>query len=421
MTEGQPPFDQIAGAIGADHVRAGAPSDAIDGAIPKLVIEPGNAQELAQSLAIVNEAGIAVIPRGGGTKIDWGNPPRSMDVLLSTRRLNRVIEHAAGDMTATVQAGCTVASFQETLARNGQRMAVDVHWPARATIGGMLAGNDSGMLRHAFGPLRDSLIGITVALADGTLARSGGKVVKNVAGYDLPKLFIGSFGTLGVIVEATFRLYPLPHASRTICYEATDISMLGRALENLRGVAQLATGIQFEASDDAPPKLRVRVEALAGALDEKCGQIQGKLGTCGRIVEDVLEPLQWRESLFGDPDGCVCKISVLPGDWAALAARMTELCASLKVRWMIVGQAMGVGLLCLNGQDAATACNVISDLRRECAARGGHLVILRAPPTVKGSVDIWGNVGDALPVMQAIKRQFDPKLILSPGRFVGGF
>ena len=414
------PFDQLIAVVGAEHVRAGAPSDSIEGIQANHVVEPATAQELAQSLAVCNNAGLTVVARGGGTKIDWGNPPRLLDVLLSTRRLDHIIEHAAGDMTATVQAGCTIATFQETLAKNGQRLAVDVHWPAQATVGGVLAANDSGMLRHAFGPLRDSLIGITVALADGTLARSGGKVVKNVAGYDLPKLFIGSFGTLGVIVEATFRLYPLPHATRTIGYEFPDVAALGRAMEDLRACAQLASGIQFELANDAPPKLRIRVEALAGALDEKCAQINAKVSASGRIIEDSLEPLQLRESLFEGLNASVCKISVPSSNWAAIAARISELAASSTVHWKLVGQAMGVGLLSLRNQDTTILSSLITDVRRDCAAVGGHLVILRAPAAVKTEMNVWGNAGDAVPVMHAIKRQFDPKQILSPGRFVGG-
>ena len=152
---------------------------------------------------------VAVAPRGNGTKIGWGAPPSSLDLVVSFRRMNRVLEHASGDMTATVEPGCTVADFQRRLAEHGQRLAVDPLFPEQATIGGILASNDSGSLRVRFGSLRDLLIGVTLALPDGTLARSGGKVVKNVAGYDLPKLAIGSLGTLGIITQAIFRLHPL--------------------------------------------------------------------------------------------------------------------------------------------------------------------------------------------------------------------
>src|SRR5258708_18150315 len=186
------------------------------------VIEPATAQELAAELKRAEGAGIAVAPRGGGTKAEWGNPPARCDAVVSTARLNRVIEHAWADLTVTVEAGCTLANLQTTLAEHGQRLAVDALWPERATIGGILSTNDTGALRLSFGGLRDLIIGATVALADGTLAVSGGKVVKNVAGYDLPKLVTGALGTLGVITQAVFRLHPLPRHSRTFSISAGD-------------------------------------------------------------------------------------------------------------------------------------------------------------------------------------------------------
>src|SRR5258708_13232893 len=180
------------------------------------VIEPATAQELAAELKRANGAGIGVGAGGGGKKAEWGNPPARCDAVVSTARLNRVIEHAWADLTVTVEAGCTLANLQTTLAEHGQRLAVDALWPERATIGGILSTNDTGALRLSFGGLRDLIIGATVALADGTLAVSGGKVVKNVAGYDLPKLVTGALGTLGVITQAVFRLHPLPRHSRTL-------------------------------------------------------------------------------------------------------------------------------------------------------------------------------------------------------------
>ena len=196
--------------VAAKYVRTAGPGDAVAGMQPSFVVEPGSEQELAKVLMLASAAGLAVIPRGGGTKLEWGNAPARADVILSTARMNRVIEHAWADLTVSVEAGCTIAKLQETLAKHGQRLALDALWPERATVGGVLSTNDSGALRLRFGSLRDLVIGVTVALADGTVASSGGKVVKNVAGYDLPKLVTGAFGTLGVITRAIFRLHPLP-------------------------------------------------------------------------------------------------------------------------------------------------------------------------------------------------------------------
>src|SRR5205823_2200293 len=159
---------------GAEHVRRAGEADAVDGVPARWVVEPGRAEEVAAVLCVANDAGWAVIPRGGGTKLGWGAPPRGADLVLSTRRLDQVLEHVWGDMTATVQAGCPVARFQAMLAAHGQRLALDPLWPERATIGGILAANDSGAWRLRFGALRDQVLGVTVALPDGTLAKSGG-------------------------------------------------------------------------------------------------------------------------------------------------------------------------------------------------------------------------------------------------------
>src|SRR5229473_3401907 len=174
--------------VTAKYVRTAAAKDVVAGVPHSFVVEPGSEEELGKILKLANAAGLAVIPRGGGTKQEWGNRLARADVILSTARLNRVIEHAWADLTASVEAGCTIGKLQETLAKHGQRLALDALWPERATVGGVLSTNDSGALRLRFGSLRDLVIGVTLALADGTVASSGGKVVKNVAGYDLPKL-----------------------------------------------------------------------------------------------------------------------------------------------------------------------------------------------------------------------------------------
>ena len=208
--------------VGESHLRPALLADAIDGVVPENIAEPCSASELASALKISSEAGLSAIPRGSGSKIGWGNRPKAANLVVSTGRLNQVLEHAWGDMTATVEAGCVFSDLQHTLARHGQRLALDPLWPERATIGGILATNDSGALRARFGSLRDLIIGINLALPDGTLAKSGGKVVKNVAGYDLAKLATGSLGTLGVITQAIFRLHPVPAHARSVTIGAKD-------------------------------------------------------------------------------------------------------------------------------------------------------------------------------------------------------
>src|SRR5260370_11697332 len=173
--------------VGQEHVRPASPADAVAGVQPKLIVDRGTEKELAEVLRLSNEAGLAVIPRGGGTKPRWGNPPSRADLILSTARLSAIIEHAWADLTVTVEAGCTIQRLQETLAQHGQRLALDPLWPKKTTIGGVLSTNDSGGLRLRFGALRDLVIGVTIALPDGTLASSGGKGAEKRPRYHPPK------------------------------------------------------------------------------------------------------------------------------------------------------------------------------------------------------------------------------------------
>ena len=210
---------ELSAVVGPEHLRPATPEDAVEAVQPTGVIAPGTAQEVAQVLRYCNSAGLTIIPRGGGTQLGLGNRPSRADFILSLERLNRVIEHAWGDMTVTVEAGCTIDKLQGVLREHGQQLAADPMQPERATVGGVLATAESGTLRIRYGAIRDLVLGVEMALPDGSVIKAGGKVVKNVAGYDLTKLAIGSLGTLGVITRAVFRLHPVPVA--TASYVAT--------------------------------------------------------------------------------------------------------------------------------------------------------------------------------------------------------
>jgi glycolate oxidase FAD binding subunit len=236
--------DSIPGPLAqaCDEVRLAGPADAVAGVQPGLVAAPATTEQASAVLRAAAQLGLAVIPRGTATKLDWGYPPERADLIIDTTRLNQVVEHEAGDLVATVQAGVTIEQLAEVLAKAGQRLALDpparrrpsgatparyaphrtTHSPGAGreaqartagTIGGILAANVAGPLRLRYGAPRDLLIGLTIVRADGTIAKSGGKVVKNVAGYDLGKLLAGSRGTLGLITQATFRLHPWPAAT----------------------------------------------------------------------------------------------------------------------------------------------------------------------------------------------------------------
>jgi len=406
--------------VTAKHVRRAVANDAVAGVQPSFIVDPGSEQELGRVLNLANAARLAVIPRGGGTKLEWGNPPVRADVILSTGRLSRVLEHAWADLTVSVEAGCTIAKLQETLAKHGQRLALDALWPKSATVGGVLSTNDSGALRLRFGSLRDLVIGVTVALADGTLASSGGKVVKNVAGYDLPKLMTGAFGTLGVITRAIFRLHPLPKETRTIsCVtpNAVEAQQLVHAIQNSK-LAHSALQIYWGAG--IQPRVDVLFEGTDVGLAAQVQQATAMMGaaTIGGAGRDVWDLRQEICSAGkGGGEFAVAKFAILPAELAESLETIARLCRG-ELRWSVVVQATGIGWVRLKGA-AAGVDSVLQQLRSDLEGRGGSLVIACRSAGASG-FDAWGDSGDAWPLMNAVKRQFDPLGTLNPGRFVGG-
>jgi len=413
-------WSDLRATVGEANARASVPEDAVDGVLPSVVVEPGTPGELAGVLKTATDAGLHVIPRGGGTKMEWGNPPRSGEVIVSTRRMNRVVEHAWADMTATVEAGCTVQQLQQTLAEHAQRLALDPLWPERATVGGILATNDSGPLRIRFGSLRDLIIGITLALPDGTLAKSGGKVVKNVAGYDLPRLANGSLGTLGVITQAIFRLHPAPRETRILCFSAKDNGAMSALLLSILDSRLVPTGMQVRAGDTAPPEIDVRFEGTAAGCEEQIGQVL-RLAAGTAQIEPRAEVWNARALLwFGNEPSLVGKFSLLPASLGAFFGAVGKVSERSQLSWRAIAQAVGVGLLRLEGSSSSALLTALQDLRQDLERSGGSLSILRCPPEVKSKTDVWGSGGDALPLMRNIKAQFDPTATLNPGRFIGG-
>ncbi len=407
--------------VGPDFLYPATWEDAIDGIQPDWVIEPSSADEVAGVLRHAGRAGRGIIPRGGGTKLGWGNRPRSADLVLSTRRLDRVLEHAWGDMTATIEAGCTVARAQEVLAQHGQRLALDPLWPERATIGGVLATNDSGSLRVRFGAMRDLIIGATAVLADGTVARSGGKVVKNVAGYDLPKLLTASLGTLGVITEATFRLHPLPREARTVTLAMPTTGATDELLRAISSSHLTPSGVQIRMSSDLPPHVDVRFEGIVAAVLDAQSQQLRRFAGAAEEVPALGDVWRAREALWhGTGPSVVCKLSVLPADLAAFCDTVHHVASVLHLTWSIVAQSVGVGWLRLQGSNEQGLLAAFGVLRSRIAEQDGSLVLAQAPAEVKARVDVWGGGGDALILMRRVKARFDPQGLLNPGRYVGG-
>jgi glycolate oxidase FAD binding subunit len=419
---GEAAWGELRSISGAEHMRAATPEDAVDGVQPQMVIEPGSADEVARVLRTATGAGLQVMPRGGATKMEWGNPPRSGDLIVSTRRLNRIVEHAWGDMTATVEAGCTLRQLQQTLAEHGQRLALDPPWPEMATIGGILATNDSGPLRVRYGSLRDLIIGITLALADGTLAKSGGKVVKNVAGYDLPKLATGSLGTLGMITQAIFRLHPIPRERRTLSFATADNAAMNALVLAILDSKLVPTGLQVRATSSSLPEVDLRFEGTAAGCDAQVDQAV-RLAAGSRQVSALADVWNAPAALWDRAEpSVVCKFTLLPASMGTFFDKVREVAEQAHLGWRLVAQAVGVGWLRLErgGAGPDVLLSALVELRQGLEAHGGSLVVLRCPLEVKSKLDVWGSPGDALPVMKSIKAQFDPVGVLNPGRFIGG-
>jgi len=422
MNENQPierVWTDLEAIVGREYIWPATANDAIDGLQPGKVIAPGTAQEVAEVLQCCSAAEIAVIPRGGGSKLGLGNRPTKADLILSTERLNRVVEHVWGDMTVIVEAGCTIEGIQNAVKQHGQRLALDPLWPERCTVGGLLATAESGTLRIRYGAVRDLVLGVEVALSDGSLIKAGGKVVKNVAGYDLTKLVIGSLGTLGVITRAVFRLHPIPVAT------ATYSTLLSNAPEATKLVLALLdshviyTGLQLRATRPDHIALDVRLEGIPESLQDQFAKL-GKVAAGFTFTESPAEVWDARQKLFADPAGAVvAKCGVLPSQLGSLCEAAFRQAKSAGGTANVVAQGTGIADVRFEAADLKSFSKILDGIRSEVWALDGTLVVQRCPSALKESLDVWGALQDALPLMQEIKGKFDPARTLNPGRFVG--
>jgi glycolate oxidase FAD binding subunit len=349
-------------------------------------VAPASTEEAAE----VMRRGLVVTIRGAGTKQDWGGRPSTVDLTVDTTRLTGVVEHAAGDLIVVVRAGTPLAELQAKLAPAGQQLALDD--PLGATVGGTVAANTSGPRRMLYGTVRDLLIGITVVRADGVVAKSGGKVVKNVAGYDLGKLFTGSYGTLGLITECAFRLHPLPAATAVVTREVDTPAEAGRTVAEVLRAQVVPSGIEVDTTSRGY-RVSVLIEGTPAGVEGRVAKLGGEAGP----LPDWWGRYPWQPGEIG------LKVSVpLSGVPAVLGtARMR-------------GSA-GTGVL----YAAVESPDEVETLRAAAHAAGGHAVVLTAPDPVRDELDLWGPV-PGLDLMRRVKAQFDPHGRLAPGRFVGG-
>jgi len=409
--------------FGVEACRTATPIDAVLTASPALVLEPADASMLGDMLRWASEARLSLVVRGAGTKLSWGKPPARLDAVLSTAKLSAPVDHTAGDLTAALPAGAPLAEVNALLAGERQWLPLDPRCGDRATIGGILATNDSGPRRHRHGTPRDLVIGVEMSLVDGRSAKSGGRVVKNVAGYDLSRLLSGSFGTLAIITRAIFKLAPLPPASRTVVASAEHGRPLADLALEIASSPLTPTAIELQ----SPGRLLVRFETTDAAAEQ---QASAALTLCqsrridAAVVSGDSEKALW--SAYQDDlsasDGALVRIAVLPAQVADTLEHVDRVITSHSLEWRVAGRA-AVGVMYAritaspsNQQATESIAAAIDHIRRNAWARGGSAVVVSAEPAVVSGVDPWGDVGDALPLMQAVKARFDPNHVLAPGR-----
>ena len=386
--------------------RPASPDDALGGVVPREVVRPTSVEEVAEVLRAAHADGLTVVPVGSRSKTSWAAPPSSCDLLLDTTGLDRIVEHVAGDLVVIAEAGVRLADLQSSLAEHGQLLGLDPPEPG-ATLGGVVSANASGPRRLAYGTARDLLIGTTVVLADGTVAKAGGKVVKNVAGYDLGKLYTGAHGSLGIVVSTTWRLHPLPPARRVLVVDLPDCEGAGAMAVALNRSTLTPSAVELVGTAGGPGRLVVVFESIAQSVTAQADAARDLLGG-GTASDEVPDDFGARP---GGPDDVVLRIAHVP---TGLGTALAALPAGTRV---VSSAATGVTYAALDADLAATA---LPRLREALGPVDGTAVVLRAPDGARDALDHWGPVGDALELMRRVKDRFDPERRMSPGRFVGG-
>jgi glycolate oxidase FAD binding subunit len=436
-------------AVGPAHCLVGADCApfVVDGRTPCAVVFPGSAEATARVVGLAAAAGVPVVPWGGGTQTSLGAPPPEGALVVGTRRLARILEHEPGDLTATVEAGLTLEALQAGLGARGQWLPLDPPQPGAATLGGILATNAAGPRRHGYGTARDLVLGLRVVTPGGELVRAGGKVVKNVAGYDLAKLYIGALGTLGLIVEATVKLRPRPETEAACWAWFPDLARAAGAAHALGGGELVPAALQL----------------LDGGAGEACGREAGLAAARAPAVlvafDGIAATVAWQQEeaarrltatgaatvarLDGDGTGralaavrevrrvvpgavALATATVLPAD---LGPYLEEAAAAVAAGGFALAAAAGVGhggvtLVLAGGRPAGGAATAMARALARCRdaarARGGHLVVESAPLGVREACPAWDPPGPTFALFRGLKERLDPRGLMNPGRFVGG-
>jgi glycolate oxidase FAD binding subunit len=443
----------IAEIVGPGHVYntvSSTESYSVDGVVPAMVLFPGDREEARQILFTASESGKRSIPWGNGTKMGWGNIPFKIDWVVCTRRLDRITDPDYENLTVTAEAGTRLSKIQDLLKGLGRGyfLPLDPPFSQTATLGGIVAGNSSGPKRRIYGTARDLILAMKVALPDGTQNTWGGKTVKNVAGYDMPKLYVGSFGTLGLITEVTLRILPLPEKESTLTAlfgdareafkavsEILQSRLLPSAVEIMDNRTAQALGLPFPGGDSGA-LLAVNFEGFCEAVERQIRQLREMLEifqvSAVDLLEDTTQERFWTglrdlESTppFTSSGRVSYKVSLPVSKTAEVfhllkeTSRRMELDGALRCH---AGNGIVEGEILLNEDPHRKNewLKALSEVRARVRAFEGLMVIKAAPVAVKREIDVWGAPGKEFRLMEAVKNRFDPRRLLNPGRFVGG-
>ncbi|HJT58566.1 MAG TPA: FAD-binding oxidoreductase [Ktedonobacteraceae bacterium] len=412
----------------------------VDGMLPRMVITPATTEQVSLVTALANQHDLTVLARGGGSRIDLGDIPEQLDLMIETTQLTRLLEHEAPDLTCHVEAGLTLGALQAQLAKKGQWLALDPPDAEQATLGGILASNVSGPKRLRYGSARDMVIGLHVVQANGEIGRSGGNVVKNVAGYDLNKLYIGSLGTLGLIIDANFKLQPLPPKERTLILTFSNaedamhtVTAILGSLLTPSAMELIDSGAASDMSDFFGLRLptngytlAINFEGTQATIDRQIDEARLLARKYGALLGDDLtgkgQQQFWQVMREHTRGSVTCKVAILVSQITTYLQQLETICRHHELEAAVVAHA-GNGILYieLRPVDATPRLvEAISELRLKAQAARGSLVVERCPVDLKRLISVWGEPGADFYLMQRLKLQFDPKGTFVKGRFVGG-
>jgi glycolate oxidase FAD binding subunit len=392
-------------------------SVSIDGIVASEIVVPGDAQQTAEFLAEAAALGRVVSPVGAGTALNLGNPPERVDCVLSTERLAGIIDYEPTDLVMSVGAGSRFGDVQAVLAEHGQRLPLDPPGGADATIGGLIATARWGPLRYSAGTLRDLLIGIAVAHPSGTVSKAGGMVVKNVSGYDMPRLYLGSLGTLGVVVSANFKVLPRPRAEATViaAYDgpAKPFAMATALRDGREPVAALEVAV-LEGAWQLAARIEGRDETVAAVVGGDVTRLDGS------VSADWWASYVAKQQVAGDENAVLVRCGVRPKETAILATGMAASLNPIGVATPYLAASPGLGNVVARLDPGSEGTSgLLANAQDILLGLAETVTILAAPPSWKQGIDVWGRLPEGFDVMRSLRTQFDPERTINPGRFAG--